>query len=850
MAKIYISSTFEDLKDERKKAAQAVRRLEHQAVCMEDYVSESRQPLEKCIEDVKQCAAYIGIFAWRYGYIPDGYDKSITHLEYEAARDAGIPCLIFMVDPKARWPRESIASDEELKKIEALRVELQKKYIVSLFSNPDELSDLVTASLKGIDFRTPGLPSTKEISTGSRLGKYVIREKLGKGGKGIVFKVEDTLEENFKAIKMVPSPIADSPVDFKKLKHEVNVASRIIHPNVVKVLGLEEQEGKYFIVMEYIEGRSLEQVLADSDDYKMGETPVLEVMKKLAMGLDGIHKSKVIHRDIKPSNIMVTSDGSVKILDFGISYRVTQSMTELVGEENRTGTLPFMAPEQLSTHYGRENQQADIWGFGATMYRLLSGEYPFKDRQQIIGIKEKPYELEGVSPGIKGIVMKCLEKNREKRFQNMEEVLAALERVGKKKKKEPSSKWNWESIKLGASVLFGVIGLMIFIGLIYLGLKSPKPNPSTPGTNISKIQPEDTTNKSNPAKKPKVEETKTTTDPNTPPIIKKEEQPDGRKPTNDTTKEEQVKTKNREPGNKIEESKKEETKPAPIIDPEIKKLEDDVNALKAKGFTVSVTDSGITEVDIGDGIVLVYIPAGEFTMGSNEGRDDEKPPHRVSLDGYWMGKTEVTVKQFRAFVNATQYKTTAEQRNNSYTWQNPGFNQGDNHPVVNVSWNDAKEYCTWLSNTKGLQLTLPTEAQWEKGARGTDRRKYPWGDHEPFNNGKWYANYDANDRDKKGADGYDYTSPVGSFPLGASPYGLLDMAGNVWEWCSDRYGKEYYKVSPGSNPVGPSTGDYWVLRGGSWLSNDADLRCSARHYLDPGYWDYTYGFRVVRSQLF
>jgi len=800
MAKIYISSTFEDLKDERKKAAQAVRRLEHQAVCMEDYVSESRQPLEKCIHDVRQCEAYIGIFAWRYGFIPEGYHKSITHLEYEAARDAGIPCLIFILDPKARWSVEFVDTDEDLKKIKALRAELQKKYIVSFFSDPDELSARITASLKGIDLRTHGLPptegigigsrivenvnppklirqsninnylsgglyKTKEIGIGSRLGKYEVLEKLGKGGKGIVFKVKDTLEENFKAIKMVPSAIGDSPVDFKKLKHEVNVASGISHPNVVKVLGLEEKEGKYFIVMEYIYGHNLEQVLADSTDYKMGEIRVVEVMKKLALGLKEVHQCRVIHRDIKPSNIMVTGDGRVKILDFGISYQVTQSMTELVGEEKRTGTLPFMAPEQLSTNFGKEDAQADIWGFGATMYRLLSGDYPFKTREQIIDIKEKPHPLEGVSPGVKQIVMKCLEKDRGKRFHSMDQVLAALEAVGREKKKEPSSLRSWIPHPV-------IIILAVAIGL-YLGIKTLNRNPSKPETTKEKIQSES-------------------------------------------------------------------------VAPETKKLNDDITALKARGYTVSVNEQGFTEVDIGDGIVLVYIPAGEFTMGSNEGDVDEKPHHTVSLDGYCMGKTEVTNKQFQAFIDATHYKTTAEKKNNSDTWQNPGFSQGDNHPVVKVSWNDAVNYCKWLSISKGLRFTLPTEAQWEKGARGTDGRKYPWGEHEPYYNGKWYANYAAyNDWDKREEDGYEYTSPVGSFPWGASPYGLLDMAGNVWEWCSDWYSSDYYRSNPASNPLGPSTGTYRIFRGGSWNVNEKNIRCSFRDYNNSNIWLSNVGFRVV-----
>jgi serine/threonine-protein kinase len=253
----------------------------------------------------------------------------------------------FLLDKNAPWPVNYVAHGEERQKIDQLRKMFMNEHIISFFNNTDQLKDLVFAAMSNLLLvaeRSFIKFKRSEELIGTKLGRYAIREKFGRGGKGVVFKVLDTLENREKAIKMVPPQVADSPVAFKELKREVNFAAFIKHPNVVKVLALEEHEEQYFIVMEYIEGKSLEQKLADSREGKLKETEVIDIMQKLALGLHEIHKNKVIHRNIKPSNVMVTSNGQVKILDFGISYQVTKSMTELVGEHQSMGTWPYMAP--------------------------------------------------------------------------------------------------------------------------------------------------------------------------------------------------------------------------------------------------------------------------------------------------------------------------------------------------------------------------------------------------------------------------------------------------------------------------------------------------------------------------
>ncbi|MDQ1352914.1 MAG: Non-specific serine/threonine protein kinase [Acidobacteriota bacterium] len=269
-----------------------------------------------------------------------------------------------------------------------------------------------------------------EALVGRTLGKYQVQEIIGRGGMGVVFRVWDTLEDQPKAIKMVPPELATSPLAFEDLKREISLASGIIHPNVVKVLSLEAQDGQYFIVMEFIEGESLEKKMAWTKERRLNEADVIRVMKKTAEALVQAHAKMIIHRDLKPRNIMEAKNGEVKVLDFGISHRMGRSMTELTGVNN-TGTWPYMAPEQLSNNFGREDQQVDIWALGVTMYQLLSGDIPFRNREQIIDLKEKPFPFKHVSRRTSFIVLKCLEKDRKKRYQHMVEVLKDLEALEK-----------------------------------------------------------------------------------------------------------------------------------------------------------------------------------------------------------------------------------------------------------------------------------------------------------------------------------------------------------------------------------------------------------------------------------
>jgi len=301
-----------------------------------------------------------------------------------------------------------------------------------------------------------------------------------------------------------------------------------------------------------------------------------------------------------------------------------------------------------------------------------------------------------------------------------------------------------------------------------------------------------------------------------------------------------------------------------------KKAAKEATAPEGKGRSpteVGTTNASYTETVGGVAMEMIWIPGGTFRMGSRMSPEevvkkyggaagdekrfqDEHPVHEVELDGFWLGKFEVTNAQFRKF----------RASHSSREWEGRDLN-GDNQPAVRVTWNDAKAFCDWLSEKTGKTYTLPTEAQWEYACRaGTETERY-WGDDDETmgryanvldhtgreaakkffekNNVRWQEWFAANTTDD-----YVVSAPVGSFS--PNKFGLYDMIGNVWEWCSDWYGEKYYGESPRRNPTGPATGAARVLRGGSWIYAPWNARSALRTWYSPSTRYYNIGFRVCR----
>jgi formylglycine-generating enzyme required for sulfatase activity len=289
------------------------------------------------------------------------------------------------------------------------------------------------------------------------------------------------------------------------------------------------------------------------------------------------------------------------------------------------------------------------------------------------------------------------------------------------------------------------------------------------------------------------------------------------------------------------------------------------------------------------GMKLVTIPAGEFMMGGQESAEelvkafaaynrkaeffkDEYPQHRVRITkSFYFGKYEVTVGDFRRFVEDVGYKTQAETdgqggwgynaqtgqcegRKVEFNWLNTGFTQTEDHPVINVTWNDAVAFCQWLSSKEGKTYRLPTEAEWEYACRAQTATRYQNGD-DPTDLVAVANTLDAKGRttfphvqelDLPPSDKLKFTVPVGSKK--PNRFGLYDMHGNVWEWCADWYGEDYYSKSPVANPTGPDSGEVRVRRGGAWNSFPLWARASFRNWNTPQSRCVNLGFRVVREE--
>jgi formylglycine-generating enzyme required for sulfatase activity len=649
------------------------------------------------------------------------------------------------------------------------------------------------------------------------LPEYELVRKLGAGGFGEVWHARGPGGMDV-ALKFIKLAAQGSGLEVRA----VEVMKNIRHPNLVSCFGVWEKDGVLILAMELCD-RTLLDRLNEVRAGKLPGIPVAELlnhMRDAANGLDALNAKKVQHRDVKPLNLLLL-DGGVKVADFGL----VKLLEGTVASHTGSMTVAYAAPECFK---GEVTQQSDQYSLAASYFHLRTGRVLFggsPERVLYSHLYEEP-NLAALAPAERAVVSRALAKDPARRWPSCKEFLNALvesrpseltggeaqgsaaqsggdtEGLARSKQQRKPGRWLWPAV---AGLM--LVPLLVVAGGYFGGLfTSPQDPPTGPGT----TGPPDT----------KLPDTK----PALPPtlslalrdgakldlvLIDPTSQPDGGKFPMGSSEEER-------------------------------------NALVKK-------------------------------FGLNYSDLKQEAEHEVQLTRpYYLGKYHVTRGQYAALVRATKYETEAEtgdgapgwigekamsEKSKEYNWRKVGFAQTDEHPVVNVSWNDAKRFCRWLEEDETIrrQLTaglgqrafavrLPSEAEWEYACRAGSHSRYHFGDDEEelalYDNvadGTAKETFPKWSGTIKAKDGYVFTAPVGRFK--ANKFGLYDLHGNAWQWCEDYIGP--YDL-PNPDPLRDERHllDRRVLRGGSWDSNAGQCRAAFRGFGAPGHRDIIIGFRV------
>ena len=635
--------------------------------------------------------------------------------------------------------------------------------------------------------------------------RYRIVKLLGQGGFGAVYKAWDL---NFEVVCAIKENFETSPEAQRQFLREARLLHVLRHPNLplVKDHFVIPGQGQY-LVMDFVEGQDLEELRCAAGG-RLPEAQVLPWITQVCDALDYMHRQTppVIHRDLKPANIKITPAGRAVLVDFGIAKTYDPALKTTLGA--RAVTPGYSPIEQYGT--GVTDARTDLYSLGATLYTLLTGQEPPEAPQRVLRDPLlPPRQLNpAISPALEATLLHALLVDPEQRFQSAAEFKAALSSAlgGSPEERGKGSGVRYVSNQppvvtqppsplriarggAGGDVSPATLGMPLPPSARPFSWKGVRIGASllaglallaiVAGMISCGISGSHLT----------------------------------QTPQDRVTQTVQI----------VAAAASFTSTPSPLPLP--------------------LTPTEDVFISPLDGMVLRYIPAGTFQMGSQGGDSDERPVHTVTLAAFWMDQTEVTNAMYATFLNVMGNQTES-----GVTWLDAADSDVDIHqqggqwvadtgresnPVREVSWYGAAAYCTWAGRE------LPTEAQWEFAARGglagTD---YPWGHEAPS------CTLGAQNGAQSGQCLPDDTVPVASFaPNG---YGLFDMAGNVWERVADWYGAAYYSSSPVENPAGPASGSDRTLRGGSWhLENP--LRISNRVRYNPGDTDSNIGFRCANS---
>lgn len=767
---------------------------------------------------------------------------------------------------------------------------------------PSSKSSQTSASVRSLLQSRP-MSASQLVGKGlpTQFGRYRLMKKLGQGGMGSVFLATDGQLDRKVAIKIPKFSEDDDEETIQRFLNEAKAAAVVDHPNICPIYDVGCIDGVHYLTMQFIDGASLANFIVPNGE-PLEPKLAASVVRQIADALQAAHANAVIHRDLKPANIMINQRDEPVITDFGLACRLKQSI-RITKDNTLLGTPAYMSPEQIEGVWENLGPNVDIYALGVILYELITFRLPFEGNSLAVLSKvqnEEPppptkYRPE-LPPELVSICMKAIAKKRENRFQSMTEFSKALDEfihrdilsgfshqqttesgkvappaptapsdpltqtaVQSSVKEKPTQPMEPIAPKKRNSLVGIAIGLVALLALAGYYFATNHGQVTFEVAKVDgkfKVLVDDVEIPSSDLDKPMrmsvgehrlqvVGETGesqasafTITRGSLVPL--KIELPEKLTPPPIATTEEPVKPPPTPPTTVV---KAEPPAPPPAV------------------FVNSV------------GARMKLLDPGQFTMGAatddDEATKDERYPHLVRITKpFYLAIHETTVGQFQKFVDDTAYETDAEKgvggwglvggaldRRREFNWRNTGFSQSTAHPVVNVSWNDAKAYCDWLSKTENKAYRLPTEAEWEYACRAGTTTRYFNGDSvESLMN---FAN--APDQAMRAAipsaalpvawnDGHAFTAPVGSYR--PNPFGIYDMSGNVYEWCNDFFERSFYRESPRDDPRGPLVPlvKEYVMRGGSWFGKSSNLRSAHRQNDSAQYrFNANIGFRVAAS---